>query len=60
MLGHAAAITQVRSGLSIFGTQVVQEIKSLRSAVQQREKERAERATLVQQERLVRSKVCPA
>lgn len=36
---------------------VVQEIKSLRSQVQQREKERAERATLVQQEKLVKSKV---
>jgi nucleosome binding factor SPN SPT16 subunit len=37
---------------------VVQEIKALRSSVQQREKERAERATLVQQEKLVRGKVC--
>lgn len=36
---------------------VVQEIKALRSAVQQREKEKAERATLVQQEKLVRGKV---
>jgi nucleosome binding factor SPN SPT16 subunit len=35
---------------------VVQEIKALRSAVQQREKEKAERATLVQQEKLVRGK----
>ncbi len=37
--------------------QVVQEIKSLRSNVSQREKEKAERATLVQQERLVKAKV---
>ena len=37
---------------------VVQEIKALRSAVMQRDKERAERATLVQQEKLVRGKVC--
>jgi nucleosome binding factor SPN SPT16 subunit len=36
---------------------VVQEIKVLRSSVSQREKERAERATLVQQERLVKAKV---
>lgn len=36
---------------------VVQEIKALRSSVQQREKEKAERATLVQQEKLVRGKV---
>ena len=32
----------------------------LRSSVSQREKERAERATLVQQERLVKAKVCLA
>ena len=36
---------------------VVQEIKVLRSSVGQREKEKAERATLVQQERLIKSKV---
>ena len=36
---------------------VVQEIKALRSSVLQRDKERAERATLVQQEKLVRGKV---
>lgn len=36
---------------------VVQEIKALRSQVQLREREKAERATLVQQEKLVRSKV---
>ncbi len=36
---------------------MVQEIKALRSAVAQRDKERAERATLVQQEKLVRGKV---
>jgi hypothetical protein len=36
---------------------VVQEIKVLRSTVLQRDKERAERATLVQQEKLVRGKV---
>lgn len=36
--------------------QVVQEIKALRSAVSSREKERAERASLVQQAKLVRSK----
>lgn len=35
---------------------VVQEIKTLRSSVQQRDKEKAERATLVQQEKLVRAK----
>ena len=35
----------------------MQEIKALRSSVQQREKEKAERATLVQQEKLVRGKV---
>ena len=42
--------------------QVVQEIKMLRGSVTQREKEKAERATLVQQERLIRgavSKVLP-
>ncbi|CAL8465250.1 g4785 [Coccomyxa elongata] len=37
-------------------TKVVQEIKVLRSSVSQREKERAERATLVQQERLIKAK----
>lgn len=36
---------------------VVQEIKTLRAQVQQREKEKAERATLVQQERLIKGKV---
>ena len=36
---------------------MVQEVKSLRSSVQQREKEKAERATLVQQEKLIRGKV---
>ena len=36
--------------------QVVQEIKVLRSSVSQREKEKAERATLVVQERLVKAK----
>lgn len=35
---------------------VVQEIKAMRSQVQQREKEKAERATLVQQEKLIRGK----
>ncbi len=38
---------------------VVQEIKVLRSNVSQREREQAERATLVQQERLIKSKVAP-
>lgn len=38
------------------GAKVVQEIKSLRAAVMSREKERAERASLVQQDKLVRSK----
>jgi len=42
------------------GLQVVQEIKVLRSSVSQREKERAERATLVQQERLIKAKVRPS
>lgn len=37
--------------------QVVQEIKVLRSAVFQRNKERAERATLVTQEKLTKGKV---
>ena len=37
--------------------QVVQEIKIMRSNVSQREREKAERATLVTQERLVKSKV---
>jgi nucleosome binding factor SPN SPT16 subunit len=37
--------------------QVVQEIKVLRSSVSQREKEQAERATLVQQEKLLKSRV---
>ena len=36
--------------------QVVQEIKVLRSSVSQREKEKAERATLVVQDRLVKAK----
>jgi nucleosome binding factor SPN SPT16 subunit len=36
---------------------VLQEIKVLRSTVLQRDKERAERATLVAQEKLVRGKV---
>lgn len=36
---------------------MVQEIKILRSNVSQREREKAERATLVTQERLVKSKV---
>ena len=35
---------------------VVQDIKLLRSTVQQRDKERAERATLVQQEKLQKGK----
>ena len=39
---------------------VVQEIKVLRSSVSQREREQAERANLVQQERLVKSKVSSA
>ena len=38
--------------------QVVQEIKMLRGSITQREKEKAERATLVQQERLIKSGVC--
>lgn len=38
-------------------SQVVQEIKVLRSGVSQRERERAERATLVEQERLIKAKV---
>ena len=39
--------------------QVVQEVKALRTAVTQRERERAERATLVQQESLIKAKVRP-
>ena len=38
--------------------QIVQEVKALRTAVTQRERERAERATLVQQESLIKAKVC--
>jgi hypothetical protein len=38
-------------------TRVVQEMKVLRSSVMQRDKERAERATLVQQEKLIIGKV---
>ncbi|GAB4820394.1 hypothetical protein N2152v2_007440 [Parachlorella kessleri] len=45
-----------RSADSRHAAKVVQEIKMLRGAVQQREKEKAERATLVQQEKLVRGK----
>ena len=45
------------SGLAL---QVVQEIKVMRSSVTAREKERAERATLVQQEKLSKAKVLPA
>ena len=40
--------------------QVVQEIKVMRSGVTAREKERAERATLVQQEKLSKAKVLRA
>ena len=40
--------------------QVVQEIKVMRSGVTAREKERAERATLVQQEKLSKAKVLHA
>ena len=47
---------QVRSGRAL---QVVQEIKVMRSGVTAREKERAERATLVQQEKLSKAKVLP-
>jgi len=39
--------------------QVVQEIKVMRTSVTAREKERAERATLVQQEKLSKAKVMP-
>lgn len=39
------------------GGQVVQEIKALRSSVTSHEREVAERATLVTQERLVKGKV---
>lgn len=45
-----------RSADTRHAAKVVQEIKALRSAVAQRDKERAERATLVQQEKLVRGK----
>lgn len=38
---------------------MVQEIKVMRSGVTAREKERAERATLVQQEKLSKAKVLP-
>lgn len=46
-----------RTGDVRHAARVVQEIKSMRSQVQQREKEKAERATLVQQEKLIRGKV---
>ena len=45
--------------IGVWFPQVVQEIKILRSNVSQREREKAERATLVTQERLVKSKVAP-
>ena len=58
---HPAAIflkeLSFRTADPRHAAKVVQEIKALRSAVQQREKEKAERATLVQQEKLVRGKV---
>ena len=37
--------------------QVVQEIKVLRSNISAREREKAERATLVQQDKLIKAKV---
>lgn len=40
--------------------QVVQEIKMLRANVSQREREKAERATLKEQERLIKAKVATA
>lgn len=40
----------------LHAAKVVQEIKTMRSQVQQREKEKAERATLVKQEKLIRGK----
>ncbi|KAK9824573.1 hypothetical protein WJX72_011424 [[Myrmecia] bisecta] len=45
-----------RSADTRHAAKVVQEIKVLRSAVSQRERENAERATLVQQERLIKAK----
>lgn len=41
----------------VAGAQIVQEIKVMRSAVSTREREKAERATLVEQEKLIKSKV---
>jgi len=41
----------------VHAAKVVSEIKTLRSQVLHREREKAERATLVQQEKLVRGKV---
>ena len=46
-----------RQRLVVVWEQVVQEIKVLRGSVLQRERESAERATLVRQEKLVRAKV---
>jgi hypothetical protein len=44
--------------LHFVNAQVVQEIKVLRSSVTAHEREVAERATLVTQERLIKAKVC--
>jgi hypothetical protein len=48
---------RVASPAASARSQVVQEIKLLRSTVLSRDKERAERATLVVQEKLIRGKV---
>ncbi len=45
-----------RTGDVRHAAKVVQEIKTMRAQVQQREKEKAERATLVQQEKLIKGK----
>jgi len=56
---HAVFVKELsfRTADLLHAAKVVQEIKTLRSQVQQREKEKAERATLVQQEKLIRGKV---
>ena len=47
-----------RSPNAAHATSIVRDIKTLRSLIQQRDKEKAERATLVKQEKLIHAKVC--
>lgn len=46
-----------RTANAAHATSIVRDIKTLRSLIQQRDKEKAERATLVKQEKLVIGKV---